>query len=115
MATAKRDLSNPRVQGPLTITLEQAWERLGCTRREVSRFLSEHHVSYVKVGDELAIDAGEFEAALGLRSVATESDLAVAAKDLVHRARAEQGLPPKIADPSVIARVVALLQPVIDD
>ena len=115
MATAKRDLSNPQVQGPLTITLEDAWKRLGCTRREVGRFLTEHRVSYVKVGDEFAIDAGEFETALRLRSVAAKSDLASAARDLVRQARAAQGFPPKIADPSVIARVVALLQPVVGD
>jgi hypothetical protein len=115
MATAKRDLTNPPVQGHRTITLEEAWERLGCTRRDVSRFLTENQISYLKVGDELAIDAGQFEAALPLRSIAVESDLASAARELVRRARSAQGLSPTITDPSVVSRIVALLQPDVGD
>jgi hypothetical protein len=115
MATAKKDLTGNRVQGRPLIDLDEAWERLGSTRRDVSRFLTENSVSYLKVGDELAIDAVEFEAALRLRSVAFESDIASAARDLVRRARSAQGIPPKITEPSIISRIVALLQPDIDD
>jgi len=116
MTTAKRDLTDPTVQGPRpTITLKEVWERLGCTRREVGRFLTEYQISYLKVGDELAIDATEFEAALEVSGAAVESELAAAARDLVRRARTAQGLPAKVTDPGTIARIVALLQPVVDD
>lgn len=43
------------------------------------------------------------------------SELYIAACELVRRARAAQGLPDKITDPATIARVAALLEPVIED
>jgi hypothetical protein len=43
------------------------------------------------------------------------SELKETATRLVRKARAEQGLPPKIEDPGAIARVVALIQPEIED
>ncbi|MDQ3877210.1 MAG: hypothetical protein M3290_02495 [Actinomycetota bacterium] len=66
MATAKRNVPNPQVQGP---------------------------------HEKLAVTSGP-----------AGSHLTDAARDLVSRARSEQGLPPKIADPAVIGRIVALLQ-----
>jgi hypothetical protein len=39
------------------------------------------------------------------------ADLQNAAADLVRRSRAEQGLPPTISDPAVLARVIDLLAP----
>ena len=118
MATAKRDLTNPPVQGPReAISLEQAWERLGCTRREVIRFLREHEISYLRVGDEMAIDAAEFEAALAGRTIRAVAgrDYRAIGGELARRTRSAQGLPAKVSDPSVIAKIVALVRSRDDD
>lgn len=114
MATAKQELTDLRVQGPHdTISLEQAWQRLGCTRREVTRFLGEHKVSYLRVGDKIAIDAAGFEAAMAGRSEARPAGSGpykAIGVELARRTRSAQGLPAKISDPSVIAKVVSLVR-----
>lgn len=118
MATAKRELTNPAVHGAVeTISLEQAGMRLGCMGRDVMRFLRDHYVSYVQVGDEMAIDAAAFEAALAgrmTRAVADRDYRAVGA-ELAQRTRSAQGLPSKVSDPSIIAKVVALVRSRDDD
>jgi hypothetical protein len=116
MATAKRNLTNPPVQGPLvpTLGMDEARNLLGKSQRGVIDFLRAHNVSNLKVGSEVAISKAEFEAALEIVNGAGRS-IREAARELVARARAEQGLPPKINDPAVIGRVVALLQPVVDE
>jgi hypothetical protein len=114
MAQAKRDLTNRQVQGH-TIAMDAARTRLGQSERGVTRFLREHHISYLKVGTEFAISEAEFEAALEVVQGPVDNGIRQAARELVERARSEQGLPPKIKDPGVIGRVVALLQPVVED
>lgn len=114
MATAKRNLTNPPVQGH-TLDMEEARSVLGTSERGVARFMREHKISYLKVGSEIAINKAEFEAALEILHGADDTGIREAARQLVERARAEQGLPPKINDPAVIGRVVALLQPVVED
>ncbi len=114
MATAKRDLTNPPVQGD-TLGMDEARNLLDKSERGVTAFLREHNISYLKVGSEVFISQAEFEAALGIVTRAGDSGIREAARELVTRARAEQGLPPKIKDPAVISRVVALLQPVVED
>jgi len=114
MATAKRDRTNPPVQGH-TIAMDVARTKLGESERGVTRFLREHQISYLKVGSEFAISEAEFGAALEGVHGPVDNGITEAARELVERARSEQGLPPKIKDPAVIGRVVALLQPVVED
>ena len=114
MATAKRNLTNPPVQGH-TLAMDEACNLLGKSERGVTKFLREHNISHLKVGSEVAISQTEFLAALEVVNGGGDTSIRQAARELVARARAEQGLPPKINDPAVIGRVVALLQPVVDD
>ncbi len=78
MATAKRDFTDPRVQGP---------------RPNVDRAPEERQTDGHPEGTALRLAAAE----------------------LVRHSRTRQGLPARIEDPSVISRIVALLQPMIDD
>ncbi|MCA1853422.1 MAG: hypothetical protein LC647_13790 [Beggiatoa sp.] len=95
--------------------MDEARNLLGKSERGVTAFLREYSISYQKIGSEVAISQAEFEAALELVKGAGDIGIREAARELVARARAEQGLPPKIKDPTVIGRVVALLQPVVED
>lgn len=81
MATAKRELTDTRVQG---------------------RPDNRDRLAGVETTAERAV-------------VSDDGDLRASVREMVRRAREEQGLPPKITDPAVISRIVALLQPDVDE
>lgn len=112
MATAKRDLTDTQVQGP---PLNQRDARLDTTRGDATESLRDRNISHNESDLHVSLNQAEIEAAPSRDRGSANGKMAKAAQELVRRTRAEQGLPPRIEDPTVIARIIALLQPVIDD
>lgn len=113
MATAKRDLTDTQVQGP---PLNQRDARLAdTTRGDATEPLRDRNISHNESDLHVGLNQAEIEAAPSRDRGSANGKMAKAAQELVRRTRAEQGLPPRIEDPTVIARIIALLQPVIDD
>jgi hypothetical protein len=111
MATTKKHSTGNQVQGN-TIGKERAREEIDGSRRNMVR---EQNIAHLQAANETAIDEAVFEAPLEALEILENSRIKAAAAELARRTRAEQALPPKIKDPAVISRVVALLQPLIEE
>ena len=97
MARTQQELTDPRVQGqhrPRGVTTELDRQ----TEAEVI-------TSFVPARRSKAKTA----------STDDRAELRAAAEALVRRCRMEQGLPPKISDPGLVAKIVALVRPTIED